>query len=188
MNSLINLDPDVIAKILAPVFSLFVGAVIKYYSEARSKVIFFIGHVAAFKLADEAKTSVFTHSVVITNVGRKSAQNVRVSHNLFPQNIAISPSIRYLYEHNENETTDILIPNLVPKEQVTISYLYFPPTVWNQVISTIKSDDGFAQSIQIIPKPQSNKSLEILRIVLTIVGISYLAYWVIRLIIYLLTL
>ena len=37
------------------------------------------------------------------------------------------------------------MPTLVPNEQVTISYLYFPPTTWKQINGPVKSDEGLAR-------------------------------------------
>jgi hypothetical protein len=39
---------------------------------------------------------------------------------------------------------DIVIPKLISGEQVTISYLYFPPMTFDQVNDGIKCDQGFA--------------------------------------------
>jgi hypothetical protein len=47
---------------------------------------------------------------------------------------------------------DIVIPKLIPGEQVTISYLYFPPMTFDQVNDGIKCDQGFAQAIPVLPR------------------------------------
>ena len=46
---------------------------------------------------------------------------------------------------------EILFPSLVPDEQVTISYLYFPPVTFREINSGVKSDEGLAKVIQVIP-------------------------------------
>ena len=46
---------------------------------------------------------------------------------------------------------EILFPSLVPNEQVTVSYLYFPPATWDQINVGVKSDEGFAKVIRVIP-------------------------------------
>ena len=120
-----NFDPDIIAKVAGPVLSLIVGALIKHYAEARSKVVSFIGHASAFVVQGEYPTSVHTHSIVVRNAGRKAATNVRLAHAVLPPNITVYPPINYLIERNPEGAGEIVFPILVPKEQVTVSYLYF---------------------------------------------------------------
>ncbi|MCF5946696.1 hypothetical protein L2249_25710, partial [Xanthomonas perforans] len=67
-----------------------------------------------------------------------------------------------------------------PKEQVTISYLYEEPTVWNQVSWPSKSDDGLAEIVQAIPAPRPNKLVRYSSVVLSMVGLSYILYWAVR--------
>ena len=52
-------DPDLVAKLAAPILSLLDAAELKHYTEARSRGVSFIGHVSAFTLQDEH------HSIVI---------------------------------------------------------------------------------------------------------------------------
>lgn len=178
-----NFDPDVIAKLAGPVLTLVIGAVIKHYAEARSKVISFIGHISAFTVQDKLLTQVHTHSVIVRNAGRKAAHNVRLLHGVLPNNITVYPPIQYTIERNPEGHGEIVIPILVPKEQVTISYLYFPPLIWNQINVNTKSDDGFARIINVIPIPQPNKAVLAGVWFLVFVGASFLFYWLVRLVI-----
>jgi hypothetical protein len=66
-------DVEIIAKIASPILTLLLGAVIKHYTERRSKLVSFLGHISSFKLRDENQTPVFTHGVVVRNAGCKSA-------------------------------------------------------------------------------------------------------------------
>lgn len=178
-----NLDPEIIAKVLGPLLSLVAGVLIKRYSEARSKVVSFIGHASAFTLQGENPVVIHTHSVVVRNTGRKSATNVRLSHAILPINITVYPPVQYLIERNPEGAGDIVIPVLVPKEQVTISYLYFPPLLWSQINSNTKSDEGFAKIISVIPIPQPNKAVIAGVWTLVFVGASFLFYWLARFVI-----
>jgi len=174
-------DPDLFAKLAAPILSLVVGAVFKHYTEARSRVVSFIGHVSAFTLQDEQHTVVHTHSVVVRNAGRKAASNVRLVHGVLPLNITVYPPVKHSIERNPDNSGEIVIPALVPKEQVTVSYLYFPPLLWNQINLTTKSDDGFAKIINVMPMPQPSKGVIALVWALVFVGASYAFYWAVRL-------
>lgn len=95
---------------------------------------------------------VFSHSVVIRNVGKKTAKNVRVSHNGAVTFHQLSPQIKYDLTTYSNGW-EILIPTLVPNEQVQIAYLYFPPITVNGFHGTTKSDEGFAQVLNVLPTP-----------------------------------
>lgn len=175
-------DLETIAKIASPVVTLIGGAVLKHYAEKSSKVLSYIGHVSSFTLQDEQKSSVFTHSVIVRNAGRRSATNVRLGHHFLPVNLRIEPQINYRIEKNPEGAAEIVIQTLVPKEQVTISYLYFPPTTWHQINSYTKSDDGYAKIVNVIPTPQPSTVVQWTYRALVLIGASYVTYWVLRLI------
>lgn len=172
-----NIDADIIAKIVSPLLSLVLGAVIKHYSEAKSKVVSFIGHVSAFTLQGTERTVVHTHSVVVRNAGRKAAHNVRLVHGVLPINITIYPPVQHSIQRNPDDSGEIIIPVLVPQEQVTISYLYFPPLLWNQINLNTKSDDGFAKIVNVMPIPQPSKGVLATVWLLMFLGASLLFYW-----------
>lgn len=176
------IDLETVAKIGSPIVTLVVGAVLKHYSEKSPKLLSYIGHVSSFTLQDEKKTSVFTHSVIIRNAGRRSATNVRLGHNFLPLNIRVEPQINYKIETNPEGAAEIVIPTMVPKEQVTISYLYFPPTTWHQINSYTKSDDGYAKIVNVIPMPQPLMAIQWASRGLILVGASFVTYWAMRLI------
>ncbi len=179
-----NYDFITIAKVISPLITLIIGALIRHYSERRSKLISYIGHVSTFSLNDESRTLVFTHSIIVRNAGRKTATNIRLGHNVMPPNVSLYPNIPYKIENTPEGASEIVIPQLVPKEQVTISYLYFPPTTLNLINSYTKSDEGFAKRINVIPMPQPPKFALLTVWFLMFVGASFLIYWLIRLVIY----
>lgn len=172
-----NIDADVVAKVLGPLLSLIFGAVVKRYTEAKSKVVSFIGHVSAFTLQDGERTVVHTHSVVVRNAGKKAAHNVRLVHGVLPVNITIYPPIQHSIDRNPDDSGEIVIPVLVPQEQVTVSYLYFPPLLWNQINLSTKSDEGFAKIVNVIPMPQPSKTVLGAVWALMFLGASLLFYW-----------
>lgn len=176
-----TLDTEIIAKILAPLLSLIVGAIIKHYSEARANVVSFIGHVSSFTLQDEKHTVVHTHSVVVRNSGRKAAHNVRLAHTVLPPNVTVYPPTQYTIQQNPEGASEIVIPILVPKEQLTISYLYFPPLTWNQVNASTKSDEGFAKILNVISMPQPHKAILWFLWGLVFIGASFVFYWLVKL-------
>lgn len=183
-----SFDYDVIAKCLGPVLSLVIGAIFKNYIEARSKIVSFIGHASAFTLQGASPTVIHTHSVVVRNTGRKAATNVRLTHAYLPPDITVHPPVQYSILRNPEGSAEIIFPILVPKEQVTVSYLYFPPLLWSQINSHAKSDEGFAKIINVIPMPQPNKGVIFGIWALTFIGASFLFYWLVRFIIFYLSL
>jgi hypothetical protein len=180
VNLLSSLDIDTFAKLLAPILSAIAAFLVKRYAESRSRVVSFIGHVSAFTLQDENRTVIHTHSVVVRNTGHKPAHNLRLSHAVLPQNVTVYPPVNYSVQTNPEGASDIVFPILVPKEQVTISYLYFPPLVWSQINTSAKSDDGLAKIINVIPMPQANRFIRVLVWILMLVGASYLFYQLVR--------
>lgn len=176
------MDTEQILKIGSPIITTILGALFKYITEARPKVISFIGHVSAFTLQNEQKTQVYTHSVIVRNSGRKTAKNIRIGHHTLPFDFNIYPPVPYSIETNPKGAAEIVIPLLVPKEQITISYLYFPPLTWEHINSYTKSDDGFANIVTIIYTPQLSKLINLTMWLMLFMGTSFTIYLLMKLI------
>ena len=176
-----NIDPDLIAKLAAPVVSLAAGAALKRYAEARSRLVSYLGHVAAFPRPNEPK--IHSHSVVLQNAGKKSAFNVRVPHGVPTSvvNVQVTPPTHFTVQTNPQGNFELLFSTLAPREQVTISYLYQEPIVWSQISGRPKSDDGLAEIVRAIPAPSPNKFIRVTALLLSFVGLSFLVYLAIRL-------
>jgi hypothetical protein len=71
---------------------------------------------------------------------------------------------------------EILIPKLVPKEQITIHYLYYPPVIWSNVHSHVKSDEGYAKYENVLLKKEYSKGIKFVSILIFIVGLSTIIY------------
>ena len=167
---------DVLGKILAPLLTGIAGILIKRYLEARPKLITWLIHAAAIPLKDENGTTVNTHSIVVRNAGKRTAHNVRIGHNFLPA-FQIHPQLSHHVIEGPGKSAEILIPTLVPGEQINISYVYFPPDLWNQGHSDCKSDEMSAKYINIIPAAQLNKWQLTMIWGLMFVGLSTLVYW-----------
>ncbi len=173
------LDFEVIAKLVSPLVAALLGAIIKRYFEAKPKLISYLIHSSAIPLNDEKNTQVNTHCIVVRNAGKKTAHNVRIGHNFLPKGFQIFPPLSYTVLESSNGAAEILIPTLVPNEQVSISYLYFPPLIWSQVNSYTKSDEGLANIINAIPTPQPPRLVVLAVWLLMFIGASTLVYWVV---------
>jgi hypothetical protein len=132
------------------VLGAFVGAVIAKRVEGKAELVSFWGHASAFTINNPGQPPfvIHTHDVVIRNVGKKAANNVRVSHQVLPDQFNINPSVPYTVERLPGGQKDIVIPKLVPKQQIVISYLYYPPLTFDQINAGIRSDEGFATPVE----------------------------------------
>ena len=171
------LDWQLFVMVAAPILTLFVGVLINRWFESRPVLLTYWGHVSSFTYQQgNGNTGVVnTHSVVIRNVGRQAATNVRLSHTILPD-FNIWPPIKYHLEEVPNSGQDIVIPTVVPKEELTISYLYFPPTTFANVTAGVRCDEGFATGIPVLLQRQYPSWVNLIVRVLIIVGILALAY------------
>ena len=86
------------------------------------------------------------------------------------------PEVAYTVEVLPGGGSDISIPNLVPREEVTISYLYFPPVTVDQINAAITSNEGFAQQIPVLLERQYPTWLNVTVGILMLIGIIAVLY------------
>lgn len=144
-----------VATIAAPLIALFVGIWANRRFENRPGLISYYGHVSSFCHTPPGGQQIFihTHAVILRNISRKSATNIRLSHGVLPD-FNIWPRVVHRVEDVPAGGRDILIPTLVPGEQVTVSYLYFPPLTVADINAGVKHDGGFAQQIPVLLQRQ----------------------------------
>ena len=150
-----GIDWGLVTKVAVPLATLLVGAILTRVL-SRAVVTTYISHVSSHRQAADAggqPFDVFTHSVVIKNNGWASAKNVRLTHNFLPS-FSVFPDIEYQVSDLPGGGREIRFPLLVQDEQVTVSYLYFPPVTWDQINRLVKSDEGLANVIRVIPMRQ----------------------------------
>ncbi|WP_186020351.1 hypothetical protein [Burkholderia gladioli] len=97
---------------------------------------------------------VHVHSIVVRNTGKKTAFNVRLGHNVGVHNYVLDPQVHHEKKESAAGSWEIVLPALVPGEQVLVSYLYFPPITWHQINAYTKSDEGSARYLNVLPTPQ----------------------------------
>lgn len=144
-----------------------------------SKANFLLGHTSAFSVRGNPPVPVHTHAIVVRNAGRATANQVRIGHHFLPENFQIHPPVPHTVERAPNGSGEIIIPKMVSAEQVTISYLYFPPLLWSQIHAYTKSDKGFAKILTVLPTPQFPKWVSSLLWALIFVGVVSLLYLVV---------
>lgn len=154
-----NIDWDLVVKISVPLGTLFLGKYLDRWLAKRPKLISYLGHASSFTIRGNAPGNIHTHAIVVRNAGRAAANNVRIGHHTLPDHYQLQPPIAHTVERDPSGAAEIVIPKLVPGEQVTVSYLYFPPLLWSQINSYTKSDEGFAKTLNVLPTPQLAKWL-----------------------------
>jgi len=142
--------PSLVLDAVKFVLGAFVGAAITKRVEGKAQLVSFWGHVSAFSMTNpgQQRFMLHTHDVVIRNVGKKAANNVRISHQVLPDQFNVSPSVPYTVEALPSGYKDIVIPKLVPKQQIVISYLYYAPLTFAEINAGIRSDEGFATPVE----------------------------------------
>jgi len=165
-----GIDWDLVLRIAVPLACVLAGWALTRFTERKSRLITYYGHVGTLT-AGAQRTQVNTHVVFIRNVGKKAATNVRVSHHVLPD-FNIWPPVQHRIEEVADTGSDIVIPTLVPGEQITVSYLYFPPMTFAQTTRGVKSDEGFAQVVNVLLtrqiSPRVQRSLWFLLLVGTV--------------------
>jgi hypothetical protein len=76
---------------------------------------------------------------------------------------------------------ELVFATLAPKQQMTIGYLYFPPVLFTHIHLPIRSDEGMATQLFVLPTPQARKSLVYLQWSLTVIGIAAVLYVIVEL-------
>ena len=181
-----TIDWDLIVRIGVPIVCLFIGALLDRWLENKPKITTYFGHVAALTARPQgmAPFQVHTHSVVIRNAGRKAATNLRLGHTVLPD-FNVYPQTNYQVENLPDGGKEIVFPTFAPKQEVIVSYLYFPPMIATQINTHLRSDEGPARMITMLLTPQLPKwklrtllYLIIMGIISTIYVIVILIRWV----------
>ena len=172
---------SIISAYVAPLIALFIGAAIDHLIERKPRLIAYFTHATAFDLADvNPPTTIHTHGIIIRNVGKKPAIDVRVRHHILPSNFKVFPVI----EHNRIDLpgggVEIVFPVLVPNEQVSISYLYPSTLFYNQIHAGIRHSEGFATEVTALPTPQYSAWIRWILWSLLILGVIALIYLIIE--------
>jgi len=176
-----EIDWELAGRIAGPIALLFLGAFIKRWLERRPVLISYYSHTSSvmFKPREQGRQPfpIHTHAIVLKNDGGLAATNVRLRHRELPD-FTIWPPTEHRVEVLPDGSSDIVIPQILSKEQLTITYLYFPPLLWNQINSGIRSDQGFATPIPAVMQRWLPPWLIFILRFLLIVGIATVIYFI----------
>jgi hypothetical protein len=185
------IDFSVFGRIAEALAIALLGGWVGRAIERRPRLSVFYGHVGEFALQPSGQFPggmVHTHSVVLHNTGKLAAKNVRLPHRLAlkpPLNFSVFPQTAFTRTSLAGGGEEIMFPVLVPGQQVTVSYLYFPPLTWRQINLPISSDEGMARVLNVLPTPQLPKWRLAVLWVLVFVGVITSLYLVVELIFWL---
>lgn len=167
---------SVFATIASPIIALFIGVALDRIIERRARLIAYFTHASAFNLTGANPVTVHTHGIVIRNVGKRTATDIRVRHTTLPANFNVFPDIEFRVENLPRSGAEIVFPVLVPNEQVSISYLYFPPLIFSQIHAGIRHSEGFATEVTALPTPRYPNWIRRIILLLLILGIIAIIY------------
>jgi hypothetical protein len=178
LSAAVQINWAAVATVLAPLITLALGA---WWERRGTRLISYFSHVAgiAGALPGGVQIQVNTHTVVLRNAGRRSVTNVRLTHanlNPFPL-YSIWPPVVHREEVLPNGSRDIVIPVLIPGEQITIHYLYGPPITVDQIHQGVKCDQGFAHQIPVLLQRQYPRLALILGRIVFLIGVATISYW-----------
>ncbi|UPG86805.1 hypothetical protein L2Y94_05475 [Luteibacter aegosomatis] len=175
------MDYIAILKVAAPLATGVIQYFAKRIVERRPRLLGFI--TAASAVHVQSVTPPFwlhSHVLVIRNEGKKVARGVRIRHDSFPQDLSVYPHRSYSIDTNPQGGREIILGDVVPMDQVTISYLYQPPLTLANVNPVVISEDGIAKILFDLPRPQPAAWLTALRTGFAFLGGTFLLFWLAR--------
>lgn len=176
-----TVDWMLVATTFGPILAIAFGAWLTHNIEGRPRLLSYFVHSSAIvtnrQPGGAAPMTIHTHSIVVKNSSRKPANNVRLGHRVLPD-FTIHPPIQHEVVVLKDGSSEIVIPKMIRSEQLTISYLYFPPVIWDQINTYTKSDKGFAKIIPVQLVTLPPKPLLVASSALTLIGASTVLYFV----------
>lgn len=163
-----------------------VGASIGVYGqrlvERRPVVLWFVSHASGIPVRSATPVyNINTHTIYLRNTGKRSATNVRVTHNTLPE-FTVFPPESYSQELLPGGQTDLIFPLLRPGQELTVSYVYTNPLVWNQIHFGVQHDEGRALEVRVKPQLEHPKWVWVLSAVLIFSGAITVLYLAARMI------
>ena len=182
----------IVATIVGPVAAVVISAIVINLLQLRPRLFTWYHYTTTVTLppvapapegaqpASAAKPIVVnTHAFVVRNEGKLPAHNVSVSHYVLPA-YSVAPPVPHRRDDLPAGGVALIFPTLAPKEQVTITYLYFPPLIWSQINAGVRSDEVVAQPILVAPARQFSPWALRAVAVLFYMGVALATYLLVR--------
>lgn len=167
---------NLLVNIIIPLVAAVLAAYAIRVFERRPKLLAWFVYSGAISLRNvDQPGRVHTHVVTIRNAGKQVARNVRVRHSYLPE-FSISPDVQYSIAELPEGTKEILIDEIVPGENLSISYLYPSDRYWHQIHSGIRFDGGYAREVSVVPTSPPKKWHTLVALILMIAGLGTILY------------
>ena len=178
---------------LLRVLSILITAALALLRErmtAKPRLVCYNSHTAA--LVSPAGHIYGIHNLVVRNIGKKQANNVRVGHIVTPQShkpdgsiltnyvYNVWPTISFREETSPKGAYDLLFPVLAPKQQITLSYGYEAPTTASNITGLVRCDEQIAVAIDAMPAPHPPRVLVWYLLASAALGTATLIYALLR--------
>ena len=154
--------------------TILAGLILYKIQTKKPKLVSYLTNITSFFLPGPPPLTVGTHSITIQNNGRGVAEDIEVCHSQLPL-INVFPDTRYNVEETPQGSKIIKFERLLPKQMITISYLYI-----NAPNSTLffpmyaKSKEMNAKIIRTFHSPVYSKKLQYAVVILLFSGSMFL--------------
>jgi len=171
-----------LVNIITYTITFLIGMYLNRFFESRSRLITHYGHIGAGLVrlnAQSPQININTHSIVIRNVGRKPALNVKVGHQIndIGNMVSIYPPAEYTVVPIQGAGEEIRFERLLPKQSIMITYVYTSPLDVSKINTYVMSDEGMAQRVNVLLNRQWPKWLQIVAWILLFVGFVTTVYF-----------
>lgn len=176
-----SIDWAIVAGIAGPLVVFFLGVLGNRLYESKQRLVVYLTNFANFTIRSDKSgvddIHLRTFSLVIRNAGRRATNSVKIGHHWLPKDVTIFPAIPHHIDNSApGNASEVQIDQLVSGEQITISYLLWDVVQPAEVISYVKSDDGQARVLDVLPTPQLPKWTQRLLWILIFIGIVTILY------------
>jgi hypothetical protein len=160
-----------------------IWAAVDYFLGRRAKITAYLGEQSSFSLGGEGSPQVRTHFLIIANVGRRDAGNIRLGHKVLPEFKFLFPAREvpaslFTVSGLPDGGQEIIIPLLAPEQQVTISYIYPPPLSRKEINTYVKSEAGPSKLLNVLPLSQYSGWVSFIGVQFTEIAlIAAFLYW-----------
>ncbi|MBI1803245.1 MAG: hypothetical protein HY033_00455 [Ignavibacteriae bacterium] len=172
---------------VSALFTLLVGWILRFVIP-KSRLVWWVSHDFQFILPPPGGSDpsiqpfpLKTHALTIQNIGTEIAHGIEIAHRTKPDLFKLNPERIYSEPPIPSGEHLLTIPSIAPGEFITIEFLSYG--VYPQLLY-VRSDWGHARKIDIQPQQVMPKWAARIYQILLYAGIYFVAYWVIRIILY----
>ena len=145
-----------------------VTTVVALLFERKPNLTYYASHWSAYPRPGLPPVTIHTHGILLKNIGRKTATDVRVRHELRTETFYVTPRVQHTDPDTPGGGFEIVFPRLVPQEEVAISYMHTQP--FNNFRGQITHAAGLAAEVPAIPRAEHPKWMTRAILFLAIVG------------------